>query len=265
MNPNILFQVRQLSIRRGDTHILRDVHWTVRPGEHWIILGANGSGKTSLLKAITGYMTPTEGEITLLGEEFGDSDWRELRHHIGIVSASISLLVHEEDTALEIVAGGKRAMIGCWGRVTRAEKDRARQLLKSLRIPYAAERTWEVLSQGERQRVLIARALMADPLLLILDEPCAGLDPVARENFLSDIRRLTAKKSAPALVLVTHHVEEILPEFTHLLALRNGRVVSSGPIAQGLTTKNLSAIFGSPLTLQRRSGRYRLRPGSRYC
>ena len=260
MSPSILFQVRRLSIRRGDTHILRDVNWTVRPGEHWIILGANGSGKTSLLKAITGYMTPTEGEITLLGEEFGDSDWRELRHHIGIVSASISLLVHEEDTGLEIVAGGKRAMIGCWGQVTSVEKDRARRLLKSLRIPYAAERTWEVLSQGERQRVLIARALMADPALLILDEPCAGLDPVARENFLSDISRLTAKKSAPALVLVTHHVEEILPEFTHLLALRNGRAVSSGPIMQRLTTRNLSAIFGSPLTLQRSSGRYRLRP-----
>jgi len=265
MNPNILFQVRQLSIRRGDTHILRDVNWTVRPGEHWIILGANGSGKTSLLKAITGYMTPTNGEITLLGEEFGDSDWRELRHHIGIVSASISLLVHEEDTGLEIVAGGKRAMIGCWGRVTRAEKDRARRLLKSLRIPYTAERTWEVLSQGERPRVLIARALMADPVLLILDEPCAGLDPVAREKFLADISRLTAKKSAPALVLVTHHVEEILPEFTHLLALRNGRVASSGPIAHGLNARNLSAIFRSPLALQQSGGRYRLKTTRSYC
>jgi len=259
MNPNILFQVRNLSIRRNDTPILRAVNWTVRAGEHWAILGANGSGKTSLLKAITGYMTPTQGEITLLGEEFGDSDWRELRHHIGIVSASISLLVHEEDSGLEIVAGGKRAMIGCWGRVTRAEKDQARRLLKALRIPYAAERRWEVLSQGERQRVLIARALMADPVLLILDEPCAGLDPVARETFLRDISRLTAKKNAPALVLVTHHIEEILPEFTHLLALRAGRIVCSGPLAQELTTKNLSAVFNSPLVVTRREGRYRMK------
>jgi len=258
MNQNILFQVRNLSIRRNDTSILNAVNWTVHQGEHWVILGANGSGKTSLLKAITGYMTPTEGEITLLGEEFGESDWRELRHRIGIVSASISLLVQEEDSGLEIVAGGKRAMIGCWGRITGAENNRARRLLQAVRIPYAAGRRWEALSQGERQRVLIARALMADPVLLILDEPCAGLDPVARENFLRDMSKFTAKKNAPALILVTHHVEEILPEFTHLLGLRGGRIACSGPLVRELTTKNLRTIFNAPLALQRKSDRYRL-------
>ena len=259
MKPKILFQVRDLSVRRGPVSILQGINWTVHRGEHWVILGSNGSGKSSLLNAITGYMTPTAGEITLLDEEFGDCDWRELRHHIGIVSSSIAQLVHEEDEGLEIVAGGKRAMIGCWGRITGPEKSRARCLLSSLRVPHTAGRRWEVLSQGERQRVLIARALMADPSLLILDEPCAGLDPIARENFLTDLSGFVAKKNGPTLVLVTHHVEEILPGFTHLLALRRGRVAYAGPAASGLTGAGLSRIFEAPVTVHRRANRLRLK------
>lgn len=245
-------------MRRGAVSILTSIHWTVRQGEHWIILGSNGSGKTSLLKAITGYMTPTSGEITLLDEEFGDCDWRELRHHIGIVSSSISHLVHDEDEGLEIVAGGKRAMIGCWGRVTSAEKDRAGRLLRSLRAAHTATRRWEVLSQGERQRVLVARALMAEPTILILDEACAGLDPVARERFLKDLNRLAKKPKGPALVFVTHHVEEIRPAFTHLLALRRGRVAYEGPAADGLTTSILSKVFEAPVQVHRQGGDYQL-------
>lgn len=256
---SILFQVRNLTIRRGAVHILRDINWTVEKGEHWVILGSNGSGKTSLLKAITGYMIPTKGEITLLDEEFGETDWRELRQRIGIVSASISQLVHDEDDAVEIVAGGKKAMIGYWGRVTPAEKSQALGLLRALRISYAASRTWEVLSQGERQRVLIARALMANPAILILDEPCSGLDPVAREKFLADLGRLARKKHAPALVLVTHHIEEVMPGFTHLLALRKGRAAYEGPAAPALNGKTLSRIFGAPVAISRRGNRYRLR------
>jgi len=254
-----LFSVQNLSVHRNGTHILDRIDWTVKSGEHWTILGANGSGKTSLLTALTGYLTPTEGEITLLGEEYGASDWRELRKHVGIVSASISHLVHDEDIAVEIVAGGKEAMIGYWGKISRADLARARRLLGSLRIGYLAGRFWSVLSQGERQRVLIARALMANPTILILDEPCSGLDPVAREKFLADLSRL-AKKRGPALVLVTHHVEEILPCFTHLLALRHGRITYSGPKAAGLNSKTLSHIFHAPLKVTQKDGRYQLRP-----
>jgi iron complex transport system ATP-binding protein len=256
---SLLFNVKDLSIRRAGIRILDGINWTVNAGEHWAILGANGSGKTSLLKALTGYMTPTAGQITVLGEEYGESDWRELRKRIGVVSTSISHLVHDEDAGLEIVAGGRQAMIGYWGKISRSERERARRLLFLLRVPQAAERRWEVLSQGERQRVLIARALMADPAILILDEPCAGLDPVARERFLNDIGKLAVKKQAAALVLVTHHIEEIVPEFTHLLALRKGRVAYAGPKSRGLEAEMLAKVFNARLVVRKSASRYHLR------
>lgn len=255
---SLLFNVKNLSIRRAGIRILDGINWTVNAGEHWAILGANGSGKTSLLKALTGYMTPTAGQITVLGEEYGESDWRELRKRIGVVSTSISHLVHDEDAGLEIVAGGRQAMIGYWGKISRSERERARRFLSLLRVPQAAERRWEVLSQGERQRVLIARALMADPAILILDEPCAGLDPVARERFLNDIGKLAVKKQAAALVLVTHHIEEIVPEFTHLLALRKGRVAYAGPKSRGLEAKMLAKVFNARLVVRKSASRYHL-------
>ncbi len=256
---SLLFNVKNLSIRRAGIRILDGINWTVNAGEHWAILGANGSGKTSLLKALTGYMTPTAGQITVLGEEYGESDWRELRKRIGVVSTSISHLVHDEDAGLEIVAGGRQAMIGYWGKISRSERERARRFLSLLRVPRAAERKWEVLSQGERQRVLIARALMADPAILILDEPCAGPDPVARERFLNDIGKLAAKKQAAALVLVTHHIEEIVPEFTHLLALRKGRVAYAGPKSRGLEAEMLATVFNARLVVRKSASRYHLR------
>jgi iron complex transport system ATP-binding protein len=246
-------------MHRSGIRILDAINWMVNVGEHWVILGANGSGKTSLLKALTGYMTPTGGEITVLGEQYGGSDWRELRKRIGVVSASISYLVHDEDAGLEIVAGGSQAMIGYWGKISRSERERARRFLSLLRVPQAAERSWEVLSQGERQRVLIARALMADPVILILDEPCAGLDPVARERFLNDLRKLAVKKRAPALVLVTHHIEEIVPEFTHVLALRRGRIAYAGPKSRGLEAGILTRVFSARLAVRKSGSRYHLR------
>ncbi|CAN5596474.1 ABC transporter ATP-binding protein [soil metagenome] len=258
MSSQVLFRVSQLSVHRNETRILDRIDWTVQKGEHWAILGANGSGKTSLLKALTGYMTPTDGEILLLGEHFGECDWRELRKHVGVVSASIAHLVHDEDTGEEIVIGGKNAMIGTWGRISPLDRKRARRLLALLRVTYTAERRWEVLSQGERQRVLIARALMADPVLLILDEPCGGLDPVARERFLHDIAILGARRKGPALVLVTHHIEEILPVFTHLLALKEGKIVYQGPMKQGLCAKTLEEIFCAKLSVRRSGKRYQL-------
>jgi iron complex transport system ATP-binding protein len=258
MNRAEILSVANLLIQRGATTILQNVNWTVRRGEQWVILGANGSGKTSLLKALTGYLTPTDGVVNLLGREFGEADWRELRERIGVVSASVSGLMHEEDSAWEIVVGGVKAMIGVWGKFAEADWKKASRLLSSLGVGYLRERPWQVLSQGERQRVLIARAMMAAPAVLILDEPCAGLDPVAREYFLQDMEKLAGRKSAPALVLVTHHIEEITPSFTHVLGLLQGEVAFQGERESMLSEKNLSLLFGAKARMQRNGERFNL-------
>ena len=251
-----------LRIERGGTVILRDVNWRVARGQHWVILGANGSGKTSLLSALTGYLMPTTGEISVLGETYGESDWRELRKKIGLVSSSVRQMMADDEPALETVASGKYAMIDFWGRLTRGEKTQALKLLRQIECEHLAERQWRVLSQGERQRVLIGRALMAKPRVLILDEPCAGLDPAARERFLQFLQRLGAQRHSPTLVLVTHHVEEIVPVFSHVLVLKNGSVLASGRKTDVMTAKNLSGAFGVKLRLEFRRGRHALKIAS---
>lgn len=255
--PPIL-DIQNITIRRGKTVILDDLCWTVKPGEHWVILGPNGSGKTSLLSALTGYFTPTEGAIRLLGEEFGTSDWRELRKGVGIVSSSLRQLMHDEDCALEIVAGGENAQVGYWGPIPRRIRAAAMRSIERAEAKDIALRAWGVLSQGERQRVLIARALVTQPRLLILDEPCAGLDPVAREHFLGVVERLARSRQAPAIVLVTHHVEEITPVFSHALVLREGKAVACDTIGRALTSSKLSTAFGAPLRLRKSGGSYAL-------
>ena len=256
---NDILSVAGLRIVRDGVVILDDVNWRVQRGEHWVMLGANGSGKTSLLSALTGYLMPTSGEISVLGETYGESDWRELRKKIGLVSSSVRQMMADGEPALETVASGKYAMIDFWGRVTRAEKAQALKLLRNVECEYLAKRPWRVLSQGERQRVLIGRALMAKPRVLILDEPCAGLDPAAREHFLQFIQRLGAQKNSPTLVLVTHHVEEIMPVFSHLLMLQSGLVLAAGKKANMLNNQNLSAAFGAEMQLQRHGQRFTLK------
>jgi iron complex transport system ATP-binding protein len=254
-----ILSVDNLCIVRDGTVILHDVNWRVLRGQHWVILGANGSGKTSLLSALTGYLMPTSGEISLLGEIYGQSDWRELRKQIGLVSSSVRQMMADEEPALETVASGKYAMIDFGGRLTRAEKTRTRKLLRQVECEYLAARPWRVLSQGERQRVLIGRALMAKPRVLILDEPCAGLDPAAREHFLDFIQRLGQQSHAPTLVFVTHHVEEIMPVFTHVLLLKNGAVLAAGEKAGTLNSRNLSQVFNAQTKLKITTGRYTLK------
>ncbi len=247
-----------LRIERGETVILKDIDWQVDRGQHWVVLGANGSGKTSLLSALTGYLFPSGGEISLLGEVYGETDWRELRKRVGIVSSSVRQLMAEDESALVTVASGKYAMIDFWGRLTNDEKAQALKLLQQVECAYLKDRPWDVLSQGERQRVLIGRALMAKPRLLILDEPCAGLDPAARESFLNFIQRLGRQKNSPTLILVTHHVEEIQPVFTHVLLLKDGRVQASGEKADVLTSRNLSKTFGVPAKLRKHGENFTL-------
>jgi iron complex transport system ATP-binding protein len=256
---DVVLDVDALSIRRGVVEILRGVDWRVRRGEHWAILGANGSGKTSLLSALTGYLSATSGRIRLLGREFGRADWRELRKHVGLVSSALRQLMADGETALETVASGKEAMIDVWHALKAAERRRARAILREIGCAHLEKRVWAVLSQGERQRILIGRALMAQPEALILDEPCAGLDPAAREHFLEFIQALTEKRGAPAVILVTHHVEEIVKGITHVLALKNGEVAAAGAKEEVLTSDLLSEIFGCKARLSRAGGRYALR------
>lgn len=253
-----ILNIGHLRIERGGTVILDDVNWRVVRGEHWVVLGSNGSGKTSLLSALTGYFMPTAGEIELLGERYGQSDWRALRCRIGIVSSAVRQMMSDEEPALESVITGRRAMIDLWGKVSAAERREAGKILAQVECSYLAERPWGVLSQGERQRVLIGRALMARPRLLILDEPCAGLDPGAREHFLQFLQRLGRKKNSPTLVLVTHHVEEIVPAFSHVLVLRAGRVLASGRKRSVLSSAILSKAFDAKIRLANRGGRYSL-------
>jgi len=253
-----ILSLQHLRIERSGTVILDDVNWCVRAGEHWVILGANGSGKTSLLSAITGYFMPTDGEIELLGHRYGSTDWRELRCRIGIVSSSIRQMMADPEPALETVISGRRAMIDLWGKTTAAERRTASRILMQVECGYLAERPWGVLSQGERQRVLIGRALMARPKVLILDEPCAGLDPAAREQFLRFIQRLGRTPAAPTLLFVTHHVEEIMPVFSHALVIRAGQVLAAGKKSTVLTSARMSQAFGTHMKLSRRAGRYSL-------
>jgi iron complex transport system ATP-binding protein len=201
---------------------------------------------------------PSAGEITLLGQRFGECDWRELRKRVGLVSSSVRQKMAEDEPALETVVSGKLAMIDFWGRVGRSDRVRALHLLRQLGCERLAERPWRVLSQGERQRVLIGRALMAQPELLILDEPCAGLDPAAREHFLQFLQQLGRRKDSPVLVLVTHHVEEILPAFSHVLILKSGRVLKAGRKAQVLTAAALSRAFNTRATLRKMRARYHM-------
>jgi iron complex transport system ATP-binding protein len=253
-----ILDVDALRILRDGTPILRDVTWRIDPGQHWVVLGPNGSGKTSLLAALTGYLMPTAGRIDLLGQRYGESDWRALRTRIGMVSSSIRQLMADAEPALESVASGRYAMIDFWGRPNRADRHRALEILNQVECAHLADRPWAVLSQGERQRILIGRALMSDPRLLILDEPCAGLDPIARERFLQFIERIATRPNAPALIFVTHHVEEIFPCFTHALLLRDGAVVAAGPLKSALTSSLLSQTLGSPVRLARSANRYTL-------
>jgi iron complex transport system ATP-binding protein len=234
-----VLEVTGLRVERGNTTILRHVDWRVARGEHWVILGANGSGKTSLLKALTGFLSPTDGEFSVLGRRYGAADWRELRLHIGVVTSAFTASIPLSEVTLDTVISGKYAQLDLWHAGTQADRVAALRLLHSVGLARIAHREWAYLSQGERQRVLIARALMAHPQLLILE-------------------KLARRRRGPALVLVTHHVEEITPAFTHALMLRTGRVVAAGPRAEVLTSAHLSATFRARLRLGRTAGRYRL-------
>jgi iron complex transport system ATP-binding protein len=241
---------------RDERAILDDVRWTVSPGEHWAVLGANGSGKTSLLAIVAGFEWPSEGWVSVLGERYGRCDMPAMKRRVGLVSASLSRRIPAHQRAEEVAASGLTAMIGNWKAWSEDELERGRAALARMGARGLAERPYGVLSEGEKQRAAIARALVTDPALLLLDEPCAGLDPAARERLLRDLERGCAGPDGTPVVIVTHHVEEIPAFVTHVLVLREGRVLARGEKARVLESRILSEAFDAECELVANEGRY---------
>jgi iron complex transport system ATP-binding protein len=254
-------QIQDITFRRG-REILKGISWTVGLGEHWCVLGPNGCGKSTLINVITGYDTATSGEISIDGSHYGDDDWREVRKRVGLVTGSLSSMLESGETVIEVVASGRDAKLNLWESPSAELQREAAALLKRFGCGYLTEALWGPLSQGEKQKVLICRALMAQFRVLILDEPCAGLDPVAREHLLTWLQKIGSKRGAPSLVMVTHHVEEILPCMKHVLLLRAGKVQAAGTLAEVLTDGNLTKAYGAKVHVwQDKDSRYRLSVG----
>lgn len=248
---NSVISLKDIVWKRDGKKILNHISWEVEKGQHWAILGLNGSGKTSLLKMITGYQWPNGGEVSVLGNRFGQVNIQELRKSIGWVSTALDdrFQTRSRDTALEIVLSGKNASVGIYEDVTDEDIAKATQLLEQFNIIHLANQFFPSLSQGEKRKAMIARALMSDPRLLILDEPCNGLDIYSKEELLSTIERMTSVSEGPTLLYVTHHIEEIIPSITHSLLLRSGNVIGAGDKKSTLTEPLLEQTFCVPLTL----------------
>jgi len=231
--------------------LLENVNWTVTRGQHWAVLGRNGAGKTLLLRILTGYLWPSGGEVRVMAERFGRVDLRELRRGLGWVSAALVEKIPGLDTALEVVLSGAYATFGLHQKPSPELVRRAEAFLEDLGLESLKNQKFVHLSSGEKQRVLLARSLLPRPRLLILDEPCAGLDLAAREKYLALVARLTADPAGPTLIMVTHRVEEITPGFTHGLLLHRGRVLAAGPLAEVMTDRLLSRTLEIPLSVFR--------------
>ena len=239
----MIINIKGVSFKKDNNYILKNINWNVQQGEHWAIIGLNGSGKTSLLKLINGYNFPSEGEMTVLGKKFGSYDFREVRKSIGWVSSSLQEALYVNETVEDIVISGKFASIGLYEKPDDKDIKQANDILEKFNSLNLKDRIYYTLSQGEKQKVILARALMATPKLLILDEPCTGLDIFARETFLNLVEQIGNAIDPPTLIYVSHHIEEILPIFRHTLLLKNGEVHSSGTNEDVLTKSNLVNFF----------------------
>jgi len=259
MKKTTALELRSVSYVANGKTILEKIDWTVRYREHWAILGPNGSGKTTLLKLAAGYLWPNAGGVVLRqGKEL--THLPELRKSMGWVTAALASEIPQREKALDTVVSGMFAQIGYlggfWGQASRHDYARGRRYLEELGCDRLEEQEFGTLSQGEQQKVLIARARMTKPYLIILDEPCAGMDPGARENFLSSLRRIRGQKRMPALIYVTHHIEEILPLFAKTLVLQDGKVLYAGRTDQIIKPRMVEQLYGASFSLVRRKGRY---------
>lgn len=252
-----VIDARDILLYRGDTTLVGPLHWQVDAAERWIIFGPNGAGKTSLLHMVGGDLFPSKGTLSVLGEQFGRTDLTELRARLGISSNALARRVPAHETACDVVLSAGYSMIGRWREEYDAEDlDRATALLEDFAVIHLKDRPFGLLSEGERKRVLIARALMSAPELLLLDEPSAGLDLGGREDLIELLEQLAADPHAPAILMVTHHVEEIPCGFTHAMILRDGQALHQGPVNDVITSQHLSEAFGQPIVVSTSEGRF---------
>lgn len=255
----------EATVVRGGSNLLTDITWTVDEADRWVIIGPNGAGKTTLLQLLAAQIHPTDGMVSVLGEILGAVDVFDLRPRIGVTSAALADRIPRGESVGNVVVSASYAVMGRWHEeydVT--DFQRAALLMHQLRVEHLSKRTFGTLSEGERKRVQIARALMTDPELLLLDEPAAGLDIAGREALVETLSDIVADPDAPAVILVTHHLEEIPVGMTHAMLLRDGGVVAAGPIQQVLTDEHLSATFDMPLRVERSGNRWSARavPGA---
>jgi len=257
IDPDLLIDFRDVTLRRGARTLVGPVNWQVELDERWVVIGPNGAGKTSLLRIAAAMEYPSTGTAAVLGERLGRVDMSELRQRVGLSSSALSQRIPDGEVVRDLVVSAGHAVLGRWReRYEDVDYDRAIDTLESLGAEHLADRTYGTLSEGERKRVLIARSLMTDPELLLLDEPAAGLDLGGREELVARLTDLAADPDSPALVLVTHHVEEIPPGFSHCLILTEGRTVATGLLRDTLTAENLSAAFGQSIAVDTIDGRY---------
>ncbi|MFP5345486.1 MAG: ABC transporter ATP-binding protein [Actinomycetes bacterium] len=255
-----VLEMAGVTVVRDGKALIDSVDWSVADGERWVVLGPNGAGKTTLLQVAAGRMHPTRGVAGILGEVLGAVDVFELRPRIGLASAMLAERIPAGERVADVVVTASYGVVGRWHEsYDELDHARARELLDAMGVAALADRTFGTLSEGERKRVQIARALMTDPELMLLDEPAAGLDLGGREDLVQRLGQLAADDASPALVVVTHHVEEIPPGFTHALLLRDGRVVAAGELQGTLTAENLSRTFGLSLTVERHDDRWTAR------
>jgi iron complex transport system ATP-binding protein len=259
MSDEVL-RLRGVGVRRETSMLLRNVDWTAHEDERWILIGPNGAGKTTLLQVAATTLFPTEGTVDVLGERLGDVDVFDLRPRIGMASASLAEKVPPGEKVIDLVLTASYAILGRWKEeYESADVTRAVELLDALGCAHLIRGRFATLSEGERMRVQIARALMPDPELLLLDEPAAGLDLGGREDLLRRVAALARDPKAPLMVMVTHHVEEVPPGFTHALLMRKGTVLAAGKVRDVFTARHLSKCFGLPLLVEQAGGRWTAR------
>ncbi|PRI16405.1 ABC transporter ATP-binding protein [Mycobacterium shigaense] len=256
-DPDLLIDFRNVSLHRDGHTMVGPLDWAVELDERWVIIGPNGAGKTSLLRIAAALEHPSAGVAFVLGERLGRVDVSDLKLRIGFSSSALAQRVPSDEVVRDLVVSAAYAVLGRWReRYEDVDYQRVADMLESLGAEHLVDRTYGTLSEGERKRVLIARALMTDPELLLLDEPAAGLDLGGREELVARLTDLAADPDAPAIVLVTHHVEEIPPGYTHCLLLSEGQVVAAGLLPDVLTSENLSTAFGQSIALEVVDGRY---------